>query len=55
MLRAKPTYKKPQSAPKKPTNSEKQNLENTKPVLFNTKGYFSPDEPYNEDYLKAKL
>ena len=24
------------------------------PTCFNTKGYFTSDEPYNEDYLKAK-
>lgn len=28
--------------------------ENVQPTCFNTKGYFTSDEPYNEEYLKAK-
>lgn len=28
--------------------------ENAQHTCFNTKGYFTSDEPYNEDYLKAK-
>jgi hypothetical protein len=53
MLRSRPA----QSKPSKTVNSKHTksvNEENIKPAGFNTKGYFDPSEPYNEDYLKLK-
>ena len=41
----------------KPTSKPKinvGNIESAQTSCFNTKGYFSSEEPYAEDYLKAK-
>ena len=54
MIRIKPSVSKPhKNTQKKRTNSA--NEENIKPVTsFNTRGYFDPSQPYNEEYLKVK-
>ena len=53
MIRIKPAVTKPsKTVQKKKVKSS--NEENIKPAGFNTKGYFDPSEPFNEDYLRLK-
>lgn len=53
MIRSRPVQNKPsKTVQKKHTNTA--NEENIKPLVFNTKGYFDPSEPFNEEYLKVK-
>lgn len=54
MIRSRPVQNKPsKTVQKKHTNTVDE--ENIKPIGFNTKGYFDPKEPFNEEYLKVKL
>ena len=51
MIRIKPSVSKPKKTiQKKRTNSI--NEENIRPVGFNTRGYFDPSQPFDEEYLK---
>jgi hypothetical protein len=53
MIRIKPSVSKPKKTiQKKRTNSI--NEENIRPVGFNTRGYFDPSQPFDEEYLKVK-
>ena len=53
MLKQNPRKKVTVQAPSK-TKINIGNVENSQTCCFNTKGYFSSEEPYAEDYLKAK-
>lgn len=53
MIRSRPVQNKPSKTvqKKQPKCADEENI---KPIGFNTKGYFDPSEPFNEEYLKIK-
>lgn len=53
MLKQNPRKKSTVQPPAK-KSIPKKNSENSQPTCFNTKGYFTSEEPYSEDYMKAK-
>lgn len=53
MIRIKPSVSKPSKTVQK-KHIKSVNQENIRPIGFNTRGYFDPAEPFNEDYLKVK-
>ena len=54
MIRIKPVVTKPSKTvqKKRPKSINEENIK--PPIGFNTRGYFNPSEPFNEDYLKVK-
>ena len=54
MIRNKPSISKPSKTVQK-KHVKSANEENIMPpISFNTKGYFDPSQPFNEEYLKVK-
>jgi hypothetical protein len=54
MIRIKPSLPKPAKSISVKKRVNQVDEENIKPLVFNTRGYFDPSVPYDEEYLKVK-
>lgn len=54
MIKVKPSFPKLNKSTPKHRSVLSSDSENVKPLVFNTKGYFDPSQPLDEEYFKAK-